>query len=202
MAILVTGGARSGKSAFAEQLASRLSNHGIYVATSRVWDDEMADRVSKHQADRVTSGFGWETMEEPLNLAQKLNEMAMTVEEVVRQGLQPPVVLVDCLTLWLTNWLLIAEEKLEGQSDRMISEWLTVYFDQLVSAIMDYAYPLVIVTNEVGDGVVPAYPLGRKFRDEAGRLNQRIAAISDRVFLVTAGIPIELKSQAFQWENL
>ncbi|MFX3635552.1 MAG: bifunctional adenosylcobinamide kinase/adenosylcobinamide-phosphate guanylyltransferase [Candidatus Pristimantibacillus sp.] len=202
MAILVTGGARSGKSSFAEQLASRLGDRGIYVATSRVWDDEMSDRVSKHKADRVTSDFQWETIEEPLELAQKLYEIAVNVGNGVQQGQRPPVVLVDCLTLWLTNWLMIGEEKLDGQSDRNISEWLMEPIDQLESSIMDYPYPLVIVTNEVGDGIVPAYSLGRKFRDEAGRLNQRIAARCDRVFLVTAGIPIELKSQVFQWENL
>ncbi|MFF2089124.1 bifunctional adenosylcobinamide kinase/adenosylcobinamide-phosphate guanylyltransferase [Paenibacillus sp. NPDC058174] len=204
MAILVTGGARSGKSSFAEQLAARLGRRGIYIATSRVWDEEMAERIEKHKLGRNKTGFQWRTIEEPLELAQTLQQLTRDAESAgpsIDKG-ERPVVLVDCLTLWLSNWLLLAEEKKGEHSEIDRGEWLEPQTQLLLEAIAAFPYPLVLVTNEVGDGVVPPYPLGRIFRDEAGRLNQRIAAISERVFLVTAGIPVDIKALAFQWDQL
>lgn len=202
MAMLVTGGARSGKSAFAEQLVARLGNEGIYLATGQIWDAEMADRIGKHQLDRRAAGFEWVTIEEPLEVAKQLDRLAESTAARTAGGMQPPVILLDCLTLWLTNWLMEAEQQKLEQPELNMIDYLAQHTAALAAAVARYRYPLVIVTNEVGDGIVPAYPLGRLFRDEAGRLNQLIAAICDRVFLVTAGIPVELKSQAFQWDSL
>jgi len=202
MAILVTGGARSGKSSFAEQLCYRLGDEAIYLATGRVWDEEMAERIDKHKRTRSESGFQWTTIEEPTAVVEQLEALIAAAHSITSDGVKPPVVLVDCLTLWLTNWLMLAEEKKLEQADLDEKEWIQQRVLELVRCVERCTFPVILVTNEVGDGVVPAYPLGRWFRDEAGRLNQLIAAVCNRVFLVTAGIPIELKSQAFQWENL
>ncbi|MCA0754138.1 bifunctional adenosylcobinamide kinase/adenosylcobinamide-phosphate guanylyltransferase [Paenibacillus sp. N4] len=196
MAILVTGGARSGKSAFAEQYAYRTGESGIYIATCQAYDEEMRDRIGRHRRDRDESGFLWRTVEEPFEVDRLLIKLELEIKEDTSRGNQPPIVLLDCLTLWLTNWMLRVEadglnvSRLEEESER------------LLQAVREYSYPLILVTNEVGSGIVPSYPLGRQFRDAAGRLNQQAAAVCDRVFLVTAGIPVELKSQAFRWEQL
>lgn len=196
MAVLVTGGARSGKSAFAEQFAQRRSSRGVYIATCQPYDEEMQARIGKHRQDRVESGFAWETIEEPYEAAELLRLLAQRIAGNAEEMKHPPVVLLDCLTLWLTNWLLRIEQEALGE------ERLEEEVEALLIAMREYPYPLIVVTNEVGDGIVPAYPLGRLFRDEAGRLNQRAAAICEQVFLVTAGIPIELKAIAFRWDQL
>ncbi|WP_127495174.1 bifunctional adenosylcobinamide kinase/adenosylcobinamide-phosphate guanylyltransferase [Paenibacillus glycanilyticus] len=202
MAMLVTGGARSGKSSFAEKLAARLGEQGIYIATSRVWDEEMAERIALHRQNREQGGFRWTTMEEPIELPDRLRQLAKEAYELERMAGKPPVILVDCLTLWLTNVLMEAEEREKSESADKARDWLNEQVNELAAAVQEYIYPLILVTNEVGDGIVPAYPLGRRFRDEAGRLNQRMAALSDKVFLVTAGIPVELKALQFRWESL
>lgn len=196
MAILVTGGARSGKSGFAEQYAMRVAARGFYIATCQPYDTEMRERIGKHRKDREDSGFRWQTIEDPHEAANELYRLKEQIDKEISNGQQPAVVLLDCLTLWLTNWLMRIEH--ESYEDTR----LKIEQQKLLEAIFNYPYPLIIVTNEVGDGIVPAYPLGRLFRDEAGRFNQQIAAICERVFLVTAGIPVELKSQAFNWDLL
>jgi adenosylcobinamide kinase/adenosylcobinamide-phosphate guanylyltransferase len=196
VAILISGGARSGKSGFAEQYAMRVGKSGIYIATCQSYDEEMDERIGKHRLDRTESAFDWETVEEPYSAAELLGRLGKQIAENVERGAEPPVVLLDCLTLWLTNWLLRTEQ--EPQSSKLLEDETV----KLLAAIRDYPYTLLIVTNEVGDGIVPAYPLGRLFRDEAGRLNQRVALLCERVFLVTAGIPVELKSLAFRWDQL
>lgn len=202
MAILVTGGARSGKSRFAEEYAKQIGSRGIYIATCQSYDEEMKERIDLHRADRNRSDFQWETIEEPVSLAERLERLAeqISAEQAAasRESAhwQAPVVLVDCLTLWLTNMLFHAE----GRSDEAAIIKSECY--RLTVSAASYPFPLILVTNEVGDGIVPAYPLGRQFRDEAGRLNQRMAEVCDRVFLVTAGIPVELKSIAFRWEDI
>jgi len=196
MAILVTGGARSGKSGFAEQYAMRVADRGFYIATCQPYDTEMRERIGKHRKDREDSGVSWQTIEDPHEAANELNRLKEQIDKEISNGQQPAVVLLDCLTLWLTNWLMrIEQESYEDTRLKMEQQ-------KLLEAIYNYPYPLIIVTNEVGDGIVPAYPLGRFFRDEAGRFNQQVAAICERVFLVTAGIPVELKSQAFNWDQL
>ncbi len=185
MVVLITGGAKSGKSTFAERYAAKLGSAGIYIATSPVFDDELKERVLEHQQRREMSSFRWETIEEEFELAAVLKKLADDNELV------DTVVLVDCLILWLSNWLMRY-----GQHDaaQRIGEQL----DRLEHTLLTFPGTLLLVTNEVGYGIVPEYPLGRIFRDLAGVMNQRMAAVSDRVFLVTAGIPIELKSREFK----
>lgn len=142
----------------------------------------MKERIRLHQASREASGYAWSTVNQSLDLPGWLS------------GEEQPTVLVDCLTIWLSNELLRAEpedeERMEAQLECRIRDIL-----HALQGIQQRDGIVVMVTNEVGSGVVPAYKLGRIFRDAAGRLNQRIAALADEVYLVTAGIPIELKSR-------
>ena len=171
---LVLGGARSGKSTYAERLVTR-SLHGaapqvaVYIATAQAGDVEMATRIMAHRARR---GANWTTLEEPLKLDAALASAA---------GQGRPV-LVDCLTLWLSNVMLGG-----GDVDQAA--------DDLVRALEGVAVPVVLVSNEVGLGVVPDTPLGRAFRDAQGRLNMRMAERADRVVLMTAGLPLTLKDR-------
>lgn len=163
---LVLGGARSGKSRFAEAEVTARSGPWHYMATAQAFDDEMHARISQHRADRAP---GWVTHEVPLALADALRQV-------------PPAapVLVDCLTLWLTNHLL-AEHDLAPE------------IAALQDALTARRGPLWLVANEVGLGIVPDNALARRFRDEAGRLNQRIAAQATRVRFIAAGLPMALK---------
>lgn len=198
MLVLITGGARSGKSGFAEKYAAYLGNKGYYAATCRIWDDEMKERVALHRSDRDTSGFPWETVEEPLQLASLIEGLGKPDNN---NGQGQPVLLIDCLTLWLTN-VLFDQEETDWDHDREAKERAAARVDReisrLIEALQAASLPVLMVTNEVGDGLVPEYPLGRLFRDLAGRMNQRIASVCDQVFLVTAGIPVELKQLAFR----
>jgi adenosylcobinamide kinase/adenosylcobinamide-phosphate guanylyltransferase len=163
---LVTGGARSGKSTHAEALASATGRPRRYIATAQAWDDEMADRIARHRAQR---GPGWTTVEAPLDLCGAL-----------AQATAAEVVLVDCLTLWLTNHMLAGHD-------------LAAQAGQLAQALAACPAPVIAVTNEVGWGIVPENALARAFRDEQGRLNQRLAAQADRVVAVLCGLPLVLK---------
>ncbi|TCZ73770.1 bifunctional adenosylcobinamide kinase/adenosylcobinamide-phosphate guanylyltransferase [Paenibacillus albiflavus] len=204
MAILVTGGARSGKSSFAERLAAKRGTVGLYIATAQIYDEEMRERISLHQQQRSSGTFPWTTREEPYALAGLLRELGSGGEQGNRErseagkeaaGAERTVVLVDCLTLWLSNQLLRHEDQPEAEAA------VTAMIADLVDAVASYPYPLILVTNEVGDGIVPVTKLGRQFRDLAGRLNQQLASICSQVFLVTAGIPIELRSLAYRLEE-
>ena len=161
---LILGGARSGKSRLAESLA-RGEKH--YIATAQAFDDEMRERISRHQAQR---GNGWETHEEALALPSKLRE----VDGAGR------FILVDCLTLWLSN-LILADMDWEGPAA------------ELVAVLGGVSSDVVLVSNEVGLSIVPDNALGRRFRDAQGLLNQRVAAVADRVVFVAAGLPLVLK---------
>lgn len=163
---LVVGGARSGKSAFAERLITASARPRRYIATAEAWDDEMRDRIARHLRDR---GADWTTVEAPLALAAALAD--------ARPG---EAVLVDCATLWLTNHLL-ADSDLAAETTR------------LLDALAASPAPVVIVTNETGWGIVPENALARRFRDEQGRLNQRLAAGAELVVTVIAGLPMVLK---------
>ena len=165
--VLVLGGARSGKSAFAQKLAEETALERLYLATGSAGDDEMAARIARHQARR---GAGWSTREEALGLAAALEAEARTGR----------VVLVDCLTLWLSNCL-FADMDLARESAR------------LCAALGALKGPVVLVSNEVGSGIVPDTKLGREFRDFQGRLNQDVARVCDSVVLVAAGLPTLLK---------
>jgi adenosylcobinamide kinase / adenosylcobinamide-phosphate guanylyltransferase len=162
---LVLGGARSGKSRYAESLITAQPPPWIYVATAEPGDEEMAARIKSHRQRR---GAQWRTIEAPRELAKTLSAC----------GDGP--VLVDCLTLWLSN-LMLTEANIEEE------------IAQLEKALVAARARLVLVANEVGSGIVPSYPLGRRFRDLQGMLNQRIAASAERVVLMVAGLPLTLK---------
>ena len=163
---LVLGGARSGKSRHAEALVEAFPAPWTYVATAQAYDDEMRRRIAEHRARRPA---GWRTVEAPLALPEALR--------AVNPG-QP--VLVDCLTLWLTNLIL-------GERD------VAVATGELLAACRQVEAPLVLVSNEVGLGIVPENALARRFRDEAGRLHQRLAAQADSVVFMVAGLPMTVK---------
>lgn len=167
--ILVLGGARSGKSSWAQKYTENHYGSYLFMATARVLDEEMAERVRLHKEGR---GPQWELIEEPLEIAEALGNRCGHVEAV----------LVDCLTVWLGNVLL---EK--GQKE------VFRYQDALPEALEARAGAVILVSNEVGLGIVPKSPLGREFRDHAGRLNQRMAAMADRVLMMIAGLPLFLK---------
>jgi adenosyl cobinamide kinase/adenosyl cobinamide phosphate guanylyltransferase len=162
---LVLGGARSGKSRYAEGLITALAPPWTYVATAGAGDDEMAERIASHRARR---GPSWQTIEAPRDLVATLK----SCREIP--------VLVDCLTLWLSN-LMLAEVDIEAE------------VGELETALAAMTAPVVLVSNEVGYGIVPDYPLGRRFRDHQGILNQKIAARAGRVILVVAGLPLAVK---------
>ncbi|MOA05980.1 Bifunctional adenosylcobalamin biosynthesis protein CobP [compost metagenome] len=191
MIVTITGGARSGKSSFAERWCMKHAKSGIYVATAQAFDDEMRERISLHRLQRTESGFQWDTTEEPLRLVELLDKLAKDETMPNDESNKSSVVLVDCLTLWLSNVLLTSENKPD------VDEMVHSEIDALVEAVSNYQGDLVMVTNEVGSGIVPQYPLGRKYRDLAGMLNRKMAQVSDQVFLVTAGIAIELKSREY-----
>ena len=161
---LVLGGARSGKSRYAEELIARTEPPWTYVATAEAHDEEMRQRIAHHQARRQG---GWETLDAPFELAGTI------------AALKAPA-LIDCLTLWLSN-VMLAGRDIEEETAR------------LLQAMRHTPVPLVAVSNEVGMGLVPETPLGRAFRDAQGRLNQRVAAVADRVVFVAAGLPLNLK---------
>ncbi|MCL6459375.1 MAG: bifunctional adenosylcobinamide kinase/adenosylcobinamide-phosphate guanylyltransferase [Gorillibacterium sp.] len=196
MLIFITGGARSGKSTFAEKYATKLGQEGLYIATAQLYDDEMRERARLHHQRRAAAGFPWQVQEEPYALAELIRGESTleVVAEAEQTQEQSKVILVDCLTLWLSNWLL----KLEAEGK---IEELETRINELVSALVSCSLPLLVVSNEVGGGIVPEYPLGRMFRDWAGILNQRVAAVSQQAFLVTAGIPVDLKKLAFSLDG-
>ena len=165
----VIGGARSGKSRYAEGLIAALpppwEPPWAYIATAEAGDEEMTARIAAHRARR---GVDWKTVEAPRDLAAALAACGTTP------------VLVDCLTLWLSN-LMISEADIDQE------------IQKLEKALTVAVAPIVVVANEVGFGIVPSFPLGRRFRDMQGILNQRIAARADRVVLMVAGLPVPIK---------
>ena len=167
---LILGGTRSGKSSFAQHLAEESNGKLIYVATAEAFDDEMTDRISRHQQDR---GPRWQTVEETLELAAA----------ITNHSNPQTTLLIDCLTIWLSNVML---------ADRDIA----IAMDELAQALSNAPGLVILVSNEVGSGIVPESALGRQFRDEAGWMNQRIAAAADDVALITAGLPLWLKQSA------
>lgn len=164
---LILGGARSGKSRFAQALAEVEEGRLVYLATAAAHDAEMADRISRHRSDR---GGRWETVEEQFDLPGVIRDHAQA----------DTVLLVDCLTLWLSN-LMLAERNVDAAGSA------------LIAALELQHGHVILVSNEVGSGIVPETALGRAFRDEAGWINQRTAAAADAVALVVAGLPLWLK---------
>ena len=168
--ILITGGCRSGKSRYALDYANRHFSKKLYLATCEILDEEMAQRVENHKRMR---GPEWQTIEEPIEIVDKIRQYGNKVE----------VMLLDCITLWLSNFLL----KWDNDS-RLMDE-----VDRLTESIKQSQATFIIVSNEVGMGIVPADPLGRRFRDLSGMTNQRIAEGADAVIFMVSGIPIFLK---------
>jgi|SRR5918992_812788 adenosylcobinamide kinase/adenosylcobinamide-phosphate guanylyltransferase len=167
--ILITGGARSGKSKYAEQRAGEMGDRRLYVATAEAKDEEMSQRIAEHQKRR---GNQWRTIEEPVELAEALQ---------VQRG-KTDSALVDCLTLWISNLL-------TGRDEKYVEEKV----EQLVETLPQLDFHVVLVTNEVGWGIVPDNPLARQFRDLAGWTNQRIAQAAGEVVLMVAGVPMIVK---------
>jgi adenosylcobinamide kinase/adenosylcobinamide-phosphate guanylyltransferase len=174
---LITGGSRSGKSAYAQKLAEDLSGPRAYVATCPVIDPEMEMRVKKHREAR--SAFDWETIEEPVYLAG-----------AIRRAAAYRVILVDCLTLWINNLLYEAE----GQGAVFTEEEAAVRCRELIDTCGAFPGTVIFVTNELGMGIIPDNEPARRFRDCAGRMNQLIAAAAQTATLVVAGLPLLLKS--------
>jgi adenosylcobinamide kinase/adenosylcobinamide-phosphate guanylyltransferase len=164
---LVLGGARSGKSRHAQALCEARAGDRVFIATAQAFDDEMHDRIARHRADRDAR---WRTVEAPLALAE-------AIRDADGYGV---VMLVDCLTLWASN-LLLSEHDINAAAN------------ELVATISVVRGAVVFVSNEVGYGIVPDNALARRFRDVAGILNQRVAAVVERVDLVAAGLPLRLK---------
>ncbi len=164
---LVLGGARSGKSSYAQAAAEQTAGDLIYIATAQAFDAEMTDRIARHQSDR---GPRWQTVECPIDLSTAIS---------VHQG-AGKTILIDCLTLWLSNLIL---------NDHDITSASTA----LIASLKTSCSQVILVSNEVGQGIVPENMLARRFRDEAGWLNQAAAAAADKVWLVTAGLPFCLK---------
>lgn len=165
--LLVLGGARSGKSRYAQARAEATGLKLLFVATAQAFDDEMRDRISKHRDDR---GSDWETIEAPLDIA-----------DIIAARSEPgSVLLIDCLTLWTSNLIL-------GDHD------VAPATEELIAALAQATGPIVLVSNEIGFGIVPENALARKFRDEAGQVNQRIAKEVREVQMTIAGIPVTIK---------
>lgn len=165
---LILGGARSGKSRLAEARADASSKHVIYVATAQAWDEEMADRIRRHREQRPSH---WKLIEEPVALADVLRTHCTG----------DTCLLVDCLTLWVTNLLLAEPGALERE------------LDALYTVLGNLPGELILVSNEVGWGIVPMGELSRQFQDQAGWLHQRLGEICEQVTLTVAGIPMEIK---------
>lgn len=169
MITFIIGGARSGKSLFALQKASALPGSKAYIATAQALDDEMKERIEKHKKERTEE---WMTFEEPLNISALIKDI---------QG-KYDVILLDCLTLWLSN-LMLNNFDTNKEIERLIN----------ALRLTPNAPHMFIVSNEVGMGIVPDNELSRRFRDLSGYLNQKVAEIADEAYLVTAGIPIKIK---------
>lgn len=165
---VILGGARSGKSRFAETLLGGWGRPRLYIATAEAWDDEMRARIDQHRADR---GEGWRTLEAPHDPGAAL-----------RAAHPGEAVLLDCATLWLTNRMLAGAD-------------LAAEAEALLAALAACPAPVVVVSNEVGWSIVPENALARRFRDEQGRLNQRLAAAADLAVAVIAGLPVVLKGR-------
>lgn len=164
---LITGGARSGKSSYAQQLAECLSENPVYLATARVWDEDFRQRIARHQADR---GPNWENLEEEKQLSRfNLNERC---------------VLLDCITLWLTNFFYDNNNDLNRTLEEAKTEW---------ARFTEFNGELIVVTNELGMGVHPENEMARKFADLQGWMNQHIAKQAHHVILMVSGIPVQIK---------
>jgi adenosylcobinamide kinase/adenosylcobinamide-phosphate guanylyltransferase len=183
--ILIIGGARSGKSRCAERLARQSGRSVAFLATATASDEDMRDRIARHQATRPTS---WYTIEEPLQLADALQRAAGMAD----------VILLDCMTLWVGNWLIAQQERdfakaemVSGSDGTQLLQELEIFLEAVSK--LDTGKTVLVVTNEVGLGIVPPYALGRIYRDVLGLVNQRLAVAAQRVYLMIAGLAVDIK---------
>jgi adenosylcobinamide kinase/adenosylcobinamide-phosphate guanylyltransferase len=179
---LILGGVRSGKSAFAERLAGALNKPTLYVATALATDSEMEERIRRHRFSRPSH---WVTLEEPLDLARRL-DFALTVVN------PPDVILIDSLDNWVGNLLL----RHKNEAPQATTSLTLSTIDQLLEVCRRSSAAFFLVSSEVGHSPVPPYPLGRRFQDLLGEVNQKVAAAASHVYLVIAGIPVEIKGLA------
>jgi adenosylcobinamide kinase / adenosylcobinamide-phosphate guanylyltransferase len=177
---LILGGARSGKSSYAEQLAAQRGTRVAYIATAQAWDEEMQLRITNHQAQRA---MHWITVESP-------TQVGATISAAEAAAGDWEVVLIDCLTLLASNVILALPEPVETPAAEAA---LRVEVDALLAAYAASNASWILVSNEVGLGIVPAYPLGRVYRDALGRANQQLAAVADEVLFMVAGLPMRVK---------
>jgi adenosylcobinamide kinase/adenosylcobinamide-phosphate guanylyltransferase len=180
---LILGGARSGKSAYAEKLAAQHQGSVLYVATAQAWDDDMAHRIAVHQAQRPSH---WRTLEAPVQVGQAI--LAAPPAEVV---------LIDCLTLLASNVIAPLDTADQTVADQALNTEIDALCEAIITVATTRTTHWIMVSNEVGLGIVPAYPLGRLYRDALGRANQRLAAMADHVFFMVAGLPLTVKSGPF-----
>lgn len=178
--VLITGGVRSGKSSFAEKLAGHIGTKVTFIATAQALDEEMTERIAKHQANRPKH---WETYEEHYKVAQIIHKMGEKTE----------VVLIDCLTLLVSN---LMQDYREDTSNNNLAKNIIKQIKDIVRESLKCSATVIIVSNEVGLGLVPANPMGRFFRDILGQANQIIGADADRVYFMTAGIPFLIKGKS------
>lgn len=187
---LFLGGARSGKSALAETdvyawLRAYPYGQVVYVATAQVWDDEMRDRVEQHRMRRPDT---WHLVEEPMQLAALLDHY-----DQQHKDSEPVCIMVDCLTLWLTNHLCQIDVADDNDAVAHAAKGAQQAIDQLLQAVKRFSGALVLVSNEVGSGIVPMGKLSRQFQDLSGTMNQQLAVVCDKVTLAVAGLPVKVK---------
>ncbi len=173
--VFITGGVRSGKSSFALKEASKIPGKKVYIATAEALDEEMRERIEDHKRKR---GKDWDTHEEPISIA----DVIKNIEDRYN------IIVIDCLTLWLSNLFL---------NNKNVKKEIESFYCSLSTA----RCPLFIVSNEVGMGIVPENEMARNFRDMAGILNQKVAEISDEVYVVVAGIPLKIKEKHDTGDN-
>jgi adenosylcobinamide kinase/adenosylcobinamide-phosphate guanylyltransferase len=171
MVIFVTGGARSGKSDFAQDMAEKIEGKRVFVATAQAFDEEMEERIQKHQENR---GARWDTLEEPIDIGG-------TIRSVLGQY---KTILIDCLTVWMSNLLLEYPDQ---------NEKISEIVDDFFSGLSESEETIIVVSNEVGMGIVPDNKLARHYRDQIGFLNQRMARRADEVYVLFSGIPVKIK---------
>jgi adenosylcobinamide kinase / adenosylcobinamide-phosphate guanylyltransferase len=179
--VLVTGGARSGKSAFAESLFQDMP-HVVYLATACITDDEMQERIRHHQQSRPSS---WTT-----------HECSRNLHAVCESTLQPPHILLDCVSILTSNLMFDLtgdHERISSELQQQVEDTVVEELERLIAEVRARNGRLVMVTNEVGDAIVPENHIARVYRDILGRVNQRVATQCDSVYLVTCGIPLQLK---------
>lgn len=182
--IYVTGGARSGKSSYAENLIFKSERPRMYIATSIAFDEEMKSRVQKHREQR---GSDWITVEAYKNI----------VEAIEKSSKENEIILLDCLTNLVSNNMILEEnydwDHIDQDTVNHVEEKIKLEVEEIIEYIEKSDYELIVVSNELGMGIVPSYPLGRYFRDICGRMNQIVAEKSDEAYLLVSGIPMRLK---------